>query len=138
MTLTIDRRLELDAPLERVWRAITEPGELASWFGDSAEMDLRPGGTGWLAWEKHGRYALRVEHVEPPHRLAWRWSNVPGQPVDQGSSTLVEWSLTVRDGGGTVLELRESGFETLEHQQQNTEGWKAELGELVAHLEAAA
>lgn len=137
-TLSIDRRLELDSPPERVWRAITDPAELASWFGDSAELDLQPGGSGWFGWESHGRFAVRVERVEPPRELAWRWSKVPDQPLDQGPSTLVEWRLSPRPGGGTVLELRESGFETRQHREENTRGWKAELGELVKHLEAQA
>lgn len=135
--LSIEKTLRFDAPPERVWRAITDPAELAAWFGDSAELDLRPGSDGWFGWEEHGRFAVRVEVVEPPHRLAWRWVHQPDTPVDEAPSTLVEWRLTAQPGGGTLLELRESGFDTREHQRQNTEGWKAELGELAAHLAAA-
>jgi len=138
MNLSIEKKLELDASPERVWRAITEPAELAAWFGDFAELDLRPGGSGWFGWKKHGRFAVRVEVVEPPHRLAWRWSHEPDIPLGEGPSTLVEWRLTARPGGGTLLELRETGFETRQHWQENTQGWKSELGELVAHLDAAA
>lgn len=138
MILTIDKSLDLDAPPDRVWRALTEPAEISAWFGDSAELDLRPGGTGWFGWEKHGRFAVRVETVEPPHRLAWRWCHEPDTPIDQGTSTLVEWRLTARPEGGTRLELRESGFETRKHWQENTKGWNSELGELMAHLEVEA
>jgi len=58
---TVEKVLQLDAPVERVWRAITDPVELASWFGDEAEVDLRPGGDAAMIWEKHGRYAMRIE-----------------------------------------------------------------------------
>lgn len=135
MNLSIEKTLELDAPPERVWRALTEPAELAAWFGDTAELELRPGGGGWFGWDSHGRFAVRVETVDPPHRLAWRWCNKPDSPIDEGPSTLVEWRLTARPGGGTRLELRESGFETPRHWQENTQGWTSELTELVTHLE---
>lgn len=135
MSLTIERKLEFDLPPERVWRALTEPAELASWFGDHAELDLQPGGTGWFGWDEHGRFAVRVEMVDPPHLLAWRWCHEPDTPVEQGPATLVEWRLTPRPGGGTVLELRESGFESRAHWEENTRGWQHELGELTEHLQ---
>ncbi len=46
----------------------------------------------------------------------------------------VQWTLATRDGGGTTLRLRETGFRTDLHRGQNDEGWDAELGELVALL----
>lgn len=133
----IERRLELDAPPERVWQALTDPGELSRWFGDSAELDLRPGGEGFFGWETHGRFAVRVDVVEPTKRLAWRWTHKRDSPFDPERSTLVEWTLTPRPGGGTVLELRESGFKEAKHRGENVEGWTQELGELVELLEAA-
>ncbi len=46
----------------------------------------------------------------------------------------MEWRLTARDDGGTTLLLRESGFLTDLHREQNTEGWTAELAELMELL----
>lgn len=137
MTAAIERRLELDADIDDVWRALTDPTELSGWFGDSASLDLKVGGDGWLGWEKHGRFSVRVEVFEPPHRFSWRWSKEADTPIDDGPSTLVEWKLTARDGGGTLLELRESGFTEDKHRQGNEQGWTAELGELVEFLGAA-
>jgi len=135
----IEKSLELEASLERVWKALTEPAELASWFpDDGAELDGFPGGSGWLAWKGHGRFALEVVVFEPPYRLAWRWSKDADTPVGEGLSTLVEWTLTPREDGGTLLEVRESGFASHEHREGNREGWEHELGELVDHLARAA
>ena len=131
----ITRRLELSAEIERVWKALTDPNELAKWFPERAEFDPRPGTLGWLEWDQHGRYPLRVESVEPPHRLAWSWSHGPGLPFDAEQSTLVEWTLTARDEGGTLLELRESGFRSEKDYHENQGGWTAELGELADLLE---
>lgn len=131
----IERRLELDAPIERVWRAITDPGELSAWFPDRAELDLRPGGDGVFTWDAHGSGAVRVEEVEEPTLLVWRWARDPGVGVDEGVSTRVEWRLTPRDGGGTVLELTESGFVRPKDREDNAGGWTHELGELVEYLD---
>ncbi len=131
----IERTLELRSEPEKVWKALTDEKELARWFPDeAAELDLRPGGDGAFSWENHGRFAVRVETVEPNKKLVWRWARRPGTPIEGGPSTLVEWTLTPRPGGGTLLELRESGFETLQAREQNVEGWNAELKELVALL----
>ena len=127
---TVEKVLKLDAPVERVWRAITDPAELARWFGDEAEVDLRPGGDAAMIWENHGRYAMRIEEVDPPRRLVWSWVHEPDVAFEEAPATRVQWTLTPRDDGGTRLHLLETGFRTDLHRGQNDEGWDAELGEL--------
>jgi uncharacterized protein YndB with AHSA1/START domain len=55
----IEKTLEFSVSRERVWQAITDPRELAQWFGHAAEIDLRPGGDGALTWDEHGRSASK-------------------------------------------------------------------------------
>ena len=135
MSGVITRALEFSSDIERVWKALTDPSEIAKWFSDRVEFDPRPGSPGWLEWDKHGRYPLRVEAVEPPHRISWSWSHDPDHDFDPENSTLVEWTLSEREEGGTLLELRESGFRTEADYQENQGGWTAELGELAELLE---
>ena len=133
----VEKRVEFDAPVERVWRAITEPAELARWFGEEAELDLRPGGDGSMYWPNHGRFPMRVVEVDAPRRLVWRWTHLPDQAFDDAPlSTVVEWTLEEREGGGTVLHLRESGFPSEERRGENDHGWDEELKELVDLLAA--
>jgi uncharacterized protein YndB with AHSA1/START domain len=40
----IRREIVIDASIERVWEALTSAEQMSQWFGDSAEIDLRPGG----------------------------------------------------------------------------------------------
>jgi uncharacterized protein YndB with AHSA1/START domain len=129
---TVEKVLQLDTPVERVWTAITDAGELSQWFGDEAEVDLRPGGDAAMTWENHGRYAMRIDEVEPPHRLVWSWVHEPDVPFEDAPFTTVEWILTERADGGTTLQLKESGFLTDKHQGENDRGWDEELGHLVA------
>ncbi len=136
MTEAIEKRLELNAPVERVWKAISDPAEISRWFSDRCEWDLRPGGRGVFDWENHGVYSVRVDAVDPPNRLVWSWNHDPGTEVEEGTFTTVEWVLTSNESGGTTLVLLESGFETEDRRQQNDSGWDSELGELVELLAA--
>ncbi|MGH2381332.1 MAG: SRPBCC domain-containing protein [Candidatus Limnocylindria bacterium] len=127
----IDRTLELEASPDRVWRAISDPAELARWFPQRAEWDLRPGGEGVFFWEGHGNFPIRIEAVDAPRYLAWRWGVEAEEDPDVAeSATLVEWWVEGRDNGGTTLRLRESGFRLETHRSGNEDGWTEELAEL--------
>jgi uncharacterized protein YndB with AHSA1/START domain len=133
--LTIERTLEFAAPVDRVWRALTDPEELARWFPDRVEQpDLKPGVDGHFFWEKHGSYAFRLEAVEPMKRLVWRWARDADKPLSETVATKVEWTLESRPDGGTTLRLCESGFVRAEDHEDNSKGWDAELQELVGLL----
>jgi uncharacterized protein YndB with AHSA1/START domain len=110
---------------------------VAAWFGDAAEIDLRPGGDAAFIWEEGGRFLGRVERVEPPRFFSYRWARPKDTPPAEGNSTLVEFSL-IAEGEGTRLRVVESGFATLarsedekaQHFADNTQGWNVELGHL--------
>lgn len=130
----VEKLVDFEVDVDRVWEAITDPNELARWFGDEAEVDLRPGGDVFMTWENHGRYAIRVEEVDAPTRLVWSWVHEPGVAFEDAPATRVEWTLHPAADGGTTLHLRETGFLTDLHHGQNDEGWDAELAELSALL----
>jgi len=132
---TVEKTIVFRAAPEKVWQAITDPAELSQWFGHEAEMDLRSGGDAAMTWKEHGRYAMRVEEVTAPTRLVWSWVHEPDVAFGDAPATRVEWTLEPRADGGTTLYLRESGFLTDLHHQQNTGGWDEELAELVTLLE---
>ena len=132
-TAAIERELDLAASPDRVWRALTESDQLASWFSQRAEVPSDVGGEGWLEWDGHPRFVVRIEAFEPERRLAWRWAS-SADPDFDASATLVEWTLAPAGGGGTVLRLRESGFATAASRRDNVGGWVEELGELLELL----
>ena len=138
----IERTIELAHPPEKVWAAITTAEGLGTWFGNSAEIDLRVGGQAKLTWD-HGHVAnLTIERVEPPRVFGYTW-DIYGLPDDDPRRTYVEFTLEPT-GTGTTLTLVESGFAQLpdaEFQKAfsgNSEGWTSELGELVAYLDGRA
>lgn len=135
MSDVVDRTLRLAARPERVWTALTDPAELACWFPDETDLEPRAGGSGWFEWRAHGKYAVRVEEIDPPRRLVWTWARQPDLALEDIARTRVEWTLERRADGGTDLHLRESGFTRPEDRDENDRGWDQELGELVEYLE---
>ena len=65
-----------------------------------------------------GRGAGRVEVVEPPHRLAYRWAAHHARDTEpaEGTSTRVEFTLEP-EAGGTRLRVVETGFAALRDQR---------------------
>ena len=107
----IEREVVIDAPVEVVWRTITEPEQIRQWFADRVELELEPGGRGLMGFEDRA-VPLVVEAVEPPTRFSFRWNHPAGEEPAAGNSTLVEFRL-VGEGERTRLRVVESGLELL-------------------------
>ena len=69
----ISRDVIVDAAPEVVWDALTDPVELAEWFGAEAEIDLRAGGAVRFRWPDGTERRGIVIEVDPPYRLTFRW-----------------------------------------------------------------
>ena len=127
----IDRDILIEASLERVWALVSVPG---FWVADEASVAgtvAREGAT-LIAKNPHlGEVSVRVEKVEPPTYLAYRWASAfPGEELRQDNSTLVEFMLST-EGGKTRLRVVESGFAALRMSEDrrdqtmrfNCDGW---------------
>ena len=69
----ITREVTVAAPPDVVWDALTDPAELAAWFGADAEVDLRVGGAIRFRWPDGSERRGLVIDLDPPRRLAFRW-----------------------------------------------------------------
>ena len=139
----IVREIDINAPVEKVWAAVTQAEHLGTWFGDSgATVDLRPGGMLTMRWKDHGEANARFEVVEPPVRLVFRWNVLEEDLPDDGSKTWVEFVLSPSENG-THLKVVESGFDALDTTDDKKAaaladhkgGWQSEIDELKAHVE---
>ncbi|TQM83034.1 uncharacterized protein YndB with AHSA1/START domain [Saccharothrix saharensis] len=127
----IERDTLIEAPLERVWSLVATPG---FWVADEASVagTVATEGASLIAKNPNlGEVAVRVEKVEPPTYVAYRWASAfPGEGLREDNSTLVEFTLTAEDGK-TRLRVVESGFSALSTTEElresavrfNTEGW---------------
>ena len=137
----IERTVALAHPPARVWAALTTAEGLAAWFGEEADIDLRPGGAARMRWASGYSVEMRVERVEEPEVFGFTWQ-IFGLPEDDPRRTYVEFTLEPA-GPGTRLTVVESGFAQLPEDgyrkayDGNTDGWGRELGELAEYLDAA-
>src|SRR3954463_6467775 len=137
----IERTVEIARPPTAVWPALTTAEGLGTWFGNSATINLRPGGTAQIAWSSGDKADLRIERVEEPAVFGFTW-HIYGLPDDDPRRTYVEFTLEPTDTG-TRLTVVENGFAQGSdgpHRagyEGNPRGWGSELGELVAYLDAA-
>ena len=139
----IERETLIAAPLERVWSLVAEPG---FWVADKASLPGTVAKEGESMVAKNaaqGDFPVRVEKVEPPTYLAYRWASAfPGEDLREANSTLVEFTLTP-EGDQTRLRVVESGFAALagsedlrrQAMKDNTGGWPQELGALKTRAE---
>jgi len=144
---TVRRTIEIAAPREKVWAAVTEPEHIAGWFSDTATLAaLETGAEGVLHWHDHGDFPFRVEAVDPPYSVAYRWGNElahgrPSEAWDAQGSTVFTFTLE-EIPSGTRLTVVETGFDAygdpVAAMEDNRGGWDYELDELVAYVEAAA
>ncbi|MFI9103556.1 SRPBCC domain-containing protein [Streptomyces fildesensis] len=139
----IERETLISAPLERVWSLVAQPG---FWVADKASLPgtvAREGESMLAKNSEHGDFPVRVEKVQPPTYLAYRWASAfPGEELREDNSTLVEFTLT-SEGDRTRLRVVESGFATLagpdglrgQSHKDNSQGWPLELEALKKRAE---
>ena len=146
---------ELNAPLELVFKAWTDPEMLARWWGPSgvtnpeADVDLRVGGRIYivmLAGEELGELAGQrwpmdgvIEEIENPHKFAFR-----NQAVDDNGKVLIDGRTTVilAEAGPnktkmtlsvTARGMAEPAVQMLEGM---TPGWTQSIDKLEKYLES--
>jgi uncharacterized protein YndB with AHSA1/START domain len=145
---TITRDIEIDAPVEVVWRTITEPELIRTWFADAVELDATPGAVGSLTFRADSDapnvVGITVVAADRPHRFAYRWTHPPGEAATEDNSTLVTFTLVAQGDERTHLRVVESGLERLalsdEEKQRfrddHQHGWQIQ-GERLRNLFAA-
>ena len=114
---TIERDIEIEAPIEIVWRTITEPELIRTWFSDVADVEARPGAVGSLTFradtDTPNVVGITVVAADRPHRFSYRWVYPPGERATETNSTLVTFTLVAEGEARTRLRVVESGLEQM-------------------------
>jgi uncharacterized protein YndB with AHSA1/START domain len=111
-----------DHPVEKVWRAVTEPEHLAAWFPGRIEGELRAGAPLKFVVETGDAFEGEMVMFEPPKVLELLWGEdalrIELQP----------------DGDGTVMTFVDT-LQELGKAARDGAGWHECLARLVAHLD---
>src|ERR1700722_5511515 len=101
--------VEIDVPVARVWRALTDPGLIRIWSGQEAEIDPSKGGSYQLGKRNAGGREAHIDIFDVNRRLRLIYlSGVDWPPSD--SAVAADFLLDVRKGQGTTsLRLLGSG-----------------------------
>jgi uncharacterized protein YndB with AHSA1/START domain len=138
MNNRIEKRIELKAPVSRIWRALTDHREFGEWFhvrldGPFVAGKVSHGQITYPGYEHVKWYAV-VQKMEPERLFSFTWHHSldPNADPSKEPTTLVEFKLE-KTGTGTLLTLTESGFENLpenlrlEAFRRNDRGWTEQM-----------
>lgn len=143
MTDRIEKRIELKAPVSRVWRALTDYHEFGEWFRVKLDGPFVPGqiSRGQITYPgcEHIQWEAVVQKMEPERVFSFTWPHPKslekeGFPTDYSRepTTLVEFRLE-KTATGTLLTVTESGFDKLpadrrlEAFRRNDGGWTEQM-----------
>jgi uncharacterized protein YndB with AHSA1/START domain len=159
----IEKQLVLRAPLDRVWRAISDAEEFGRWFGVRFDGPFVAGGSVTAAItptivdegvaqrqerSKGVKSIWQIVAIEPQRRFAYRWHpfaidpDLNHQDYDQEPTTLVEFTLS-ETADGVQLTIVESGFDAIPEARRsacfeaNSEGWTIQSDIVRRYLENA-
>ena len=103
----------MNAPIQKVWNAITDKAQMKEWYFDIADFktDLH---TEFSFFEPNGenkyQHYGQILEVIPQEKLKYTWS----YPEVSKEKTIVKWNLQ-DEGGNTLVILTHKGLENLEH-----------------------
>jgi uncharacterized protein YndB with AHSA1/START domain len=131
----IHRRV-LRAPRELVWQCLTEPAELAQFWGprgmatpiDGIVVELHPGGRfETLMIGEHGSHRMVATFTEvvPPERLAW---------VEPATGLHTAGTLTDLGDGGTEVVIHQRNVPEPMRSPEARAGFRTSLDKLEQHL----
>lgn len=125
MANQIEKKIELKAPVTRVWRALTDYREFGEWFRVKLDRPFVPGevSTGHITWPgyEHLKWEAVVQEMDPEQYFSYTWHPYAMDPnVDYSleTPTLVEFRLE-KTANGTLLVVTESGFDDIPAERRD-------------------
>src|SRR5437868_4219807 len=150
MTDRIEKTIELDAPISRVWRALTDHHEFGAWFRVRLDGPFVPGqvSRGQITYPgyEHVKWEAVVQKMEPERLFSFTWpqpKSLDQTDYSNEPTTLVEFRLE-KTANGTLLVLTESGFDKLPADRRldafrrNEGGWTEQMKNIEKHVAQAA
>ena len=146
-TDAVQKEIVLNAPRERVWKAISDPAEFGAWFGvDMTGVTFAAGqdvlGKVTTPGYEGLPFEMVIDRIEAPRLFSFRWHPYgidPDYDYSDEPMTLIEFELE-EVTGGTRLTVTESGFDAVplarraEAFRMNSEGWAIQMRNIEAYV----
>ncbi|MEM8711309.1 MAG: SRPBCC family protein [Planctomycetota bacterium] len=139
--------IDLRAPVDRVWAALTNHKEFGEWFRVQLDGPFEVGAitTGHITFpgHEHVRWESWTEELTPKSRFRFSWPPSAVDPetsYDDGAKVMVEFALQPT-ADGTCLTITESGFlifpasKRAEILRSNEQGWEIQAGNIAEFLD---
>ncbi len=143
MNERIEKRIEIKAPVSRVWRALSDYREFGEWFRVKLDGPFVLGrvSRGQMTYPgyEHIKWEAVVQKMEHERLFSFTWPHPKSldkvdypQDYSKEPTTLVEFRLE-KTASGTLLVLTESGFDKLpgdrrlEAFRRNDGGWTGQM-----------
>jgi uncharacterized protein YndB with AHSA1/START domain len=149
MSDRIEKRIELAAPISRVWRALTDYRDFGQWFGVKLDGPFAVGrvSRGQITHPgyEHVKWEAVVQKMEPDRLFSFTWHPYAIDPkidYSEETPTLVEFRLE-GTASGTLLLVTESGFDKIPSHRRldafrmNDGGWTQQLKNIEKHVAQA-
>ncbi len=133
----IEKKLTLNAPVNKVWEALTNPNKLQKWMMMSTNFEPKNGKDFTFksdpTGEWDGIFKCSVKEVVENKKLSYTWDT-----SFINAETLVEFELT-ENGDKTEVSLVHSGWDKMTANQKETkkshsEGWDLRFGQKLKEL----
>jgi uncharacterized protein YndB with AHSA1/START domain len=137
--MTIERDIWIAAPVERVWRAVTDPAQIGKWWPPDAWTISALEVGGEVRFGPPDDYSTAtIEALDKPVSFAMRW-----HPNEAYSLPEMRTFITLTpENDGTRLTISETGYENVPEAmrskrfESSSKGYTLVLKDLKAYLEA--
>lgn len=146
----IEKVIDINAPVSRVWRALTDSKQFGEWFRVNIDGPFVAGkrslGNMLVPGYEHVKWNAVIQTIEPEPLFSYTWHPFcveADKDYSDETPTLVELTLEPT-AAGTRLKVVESGFSKVpayrrdEAFRSNSGGWVAQLGNIARYVEQKA
>ncbi len=135
---TIERQIQINAPVGKVWKALTDSQIFGQWFGAKFQTEFVAGKTSLAKNTTKGfemDMTFHIKDIKPQSYFSYAWIPFPMDKTfdySKEAPTLVEFFLE-QSATGTLLKVKESGFNHItasrraEAFKMHSGGWEAQL-----------
>jgi len=109
MAIELIHRIEIEAPVEKIYRAITTEDGIRAWWTTDVKMDLYAGGAARFGFFQHSTvFTMCIEKLTPPSFVLWKCIE---STSPEWIGTTQEFRLEQQSGGEVLLKFSHTGWE---------------------------